>query len=231
MHIVTAHAAGPVLLSQYGTGEEWDRLGLELLSNGEPSLALAAFSEAQALTPASLSFALHVVEAACACGQTAAALDRADAACDRDPLDPVAPVMRGVLLDRLGQREAAIDALMVAYALAPDSAAAAMFLGGLLARANRLKEAEQALAAAAELDPDNAMVQNDRAAVLIRLHRHADARRLLLDVGDAAGPPGAVSSKAAIYAMTADGKINTLRQGTNGFWCLPDDPSRLIRAL
>ena len=38
--------------------------------------------------------------------------------------------------------------------------------------------------------------------------------------------PAAVSSKAAIYAMTADGKMKTLRENsTNGFWCMADDPS------
>jgi len=38
--------------------------------------------------------------------------------------------------------------------------------------------------------------------------------------------PAAVSSKAAIYAMTADGKMKTLRENsTNGFWCMADDPT------
>src|SRR4051812_23020145 len=37
--------------------------------------------------------------------------------------------------------------------------------------------------------------------------------------------PLAVSSKAAIYSMGADGKMKTLREGTNGFWCMPDDPT------
>jgi hypothetical protein len=40
-----------------------------------------------------------------------------------------------------------------------------------------------------------------------------------------AAAPAAVSSKAAIYAAGADGKMRTLREGTNGFWCMPDDPA------
>jgi hypothetical protein len=40
-----------------------------------------------------------------------------------------------------------------------------------------------------------------------------------------AAAPAAVSSQAAIYAMGADGKMRTLREGSNGFWCMPDDPT------
>jgi hypothetical protein len=37
--------------------------------------------------------------------------------------------------------------------------------------------------------------------------------------------PAAVGAGATIYAFGADGKMKTLREGTNGFWCLPNDPS------
>lgn len=40
-----------------------------------------------------------------------------------------------------------------------------------------------------------------------------------------AAAPAAVSSSAAIYAMGVDGKMRTLREGKNGFWCMPDDPT------
>lgn len=36
--------------------------------------------------------------------------------------------------------------------------------------------------------------------------------------------PKAVSKAATIVAMNADGSMRTLRQGTNGFTCMPDDP-------
>ena len=36
--------------------------------------------------------------------------------------------------------------------------------------------------------------------------------------------PAAVGSGATIYAMDATGAITTLREGTNGFWCMPDNP-------
>lgn len=37
--------------------------------------------------------------------------------------------------------------------------------------------------------------------------------------------PSAVSAEATVYAMTPDGKLKTLREGKNGWWCMPDDPS------
>src|SRR4026208_2256357 len=36
--------------------------------------------------------------------------------------------------------------------------------------------------------------------------------------------PAAVSSGATIYAPQADGSMKTLREGNNGFWCMPNDP-------
>jgi len=37
--------------------------------------------------------------------------------------------------------------------------------------------------------------------------------------------PGKVSAKATIIAMGADGKMRTLREGSNGFTCMPDNPA------
>jgi hypothetical protein len=37
--------------------------------------------------------------------------------------------------------------------------------------------------------------------------------------------PAAVSSQAAIYAMNENGEMKTLREGTNGWWCMPDSPA------
>src|SRR5579872_4603755 len=37
--------------------------------------------------------------------------------------------------------------------------------------------------------------------------------------------PAAVSRHATIVAMEADGKMRTLRKGTNGFTCMPDNPA------
>ena len=36
--------------------------------------------------------------------------------------------------------------------------------------------------------------------------------------------PKAVGESATIVAMNADGSMRTLRQGSNGFTCMPDDP-------
>ena len=37
--------------------------------------------------------------------------------------------------------------------------------------------------------------------------------------------PAAISSEAAIHNFAADGSMTTLREGTNGWWCMPDFPS------
>ncbi|HRA94662.1 MAG TPA: hypothetical protein PLL12_11920 [Aestuariivirga sp.] len=37
--------------------------------------------------------------------------------------------------------------------------------------------------------------------------------------------PAAVGAGATIYAPQADGSMKTLREGTNGFWCMPDNPA------
>ena len=36
--------------------------------------------------------------------------------------------------------------------------------------------------------------------------------------------PAAVAKKATIITMEADGKMRTIRKGTNGFTCMPDNP-------
>ena len=52
----------------------------------------------------------------------------------------------------------------------------------------------------------------------------ADADADMIKSAEAAAPI-AVSGGAAIYAMDADGKMRTLREGSNGWWCMPDTPS------
>lgn len=53
--------------------------------------------------------------------------------------------------------------------------------------------------------------------------QHADDSAITRNAESAA--PTAVSAAATIYAFASDGKMRTLREGTNGFWCMPDDPS------
>lgn len=36
--------------------------------------------------------------------------------------------------------------------------------------------------------------------------------------------PAAVAAGATIYSVDASGAMTTLREGTNGFWCMPDYP-------
>lgn len=40
-----------------------------------------------------------------------------------------------------------------------------------------------------------------------------------------AAAPAALSSEAAIYAAGAKGEMRTLREGKNGWWCMPDSPA------
>jgi len=37
--------------------------------------------------------------------------------------------------------------------------------------------------------------------------------------------PGAVARGAAIHTVDEKGTMRTLREGTNGFWCMPDNPA------
>jgi len=41
----------------------------------------------------------------------------------------------------------------------------------------------------------------------------------------ASAAPAAVGKAATVVAMTADGKMRTLRKGTNAFTCMPDNPA------
>ena len=159
--------------------QAWDTLGLSLLLTGNPAAAEAAFAEAQRIEPGMLDYALHRINAALAADTASTELIRLEQVCLANPLDPVAPTAKGVLLEHLGYREDAICALMTASALSPDAARPAAILGGLLARSHRGREAEKILAHAIALDPDNAQLQNDRATVLMRLHRHAEAKEAL----------------------------------------------------
>jgi predicted O-linked N-acetylglucosamine transferase (SPINDLY family) len=165
----------------------WDTLGIALQATGDAASAELAFATAQELAPRALDYALHRVEAACAAGNGENLLARLEAAGDGDPLNPVPPTARGLLLERLGRRAEAADALETAVALAPDAALPACFLGEVLARCNRLGEAEAALRRASELDPANERLRGTRATVLFRVHRHAEARDELLRAIDRHG--------------------------------------------
>jgi hypothetical protein len=52
----------------------------------------------------------------------------------------------------------------------------------------------------------------------------ADGDADLIKSAESAGP-AAVSSGATIYAADESGKMKTLREGNNGWWCMPDTPS------
>jgi len=167
--------------------EAWHVLGLALVMTGDTSLAHTAFIEAQRLEPGVAEHALRGIEAAQAAGDAEAELVRLELAALDDPLNPVWPLARGALLERLGNRLAAIDALETATALAPDSPLANALLGGALARAYRHGDADAVLQRAIALDPDNTDLLNMRSVVLMRLHRHADSRALLLDMRERFG--------------------------------------------
>jgi hypothetical protein len=51
----------------------------------------------------------------------------------------------------------------------------------------------------------------------------ADDAELIRSAESAA--PAAVSSRATIYNVDATGAMTTLREGSNGFWCMADNPA------
>ena len=50
------------------------------------------------------------------------------------------------------------------------------------------------------------------------------ADKSMIASAETAAPPG-ISKNAAVIAVGADGKMRTLREGTNGFACMPDSPA------
>lgn len=60
-------------------------------------------------------------------------------------------------------------------------------------------------------------------AVSLAAAAHADEATAIKSAESAAPP--AVAAGAAIYAADASGAMKTLREGTNGFWCMPDNPA------
>jgi hypothetical protein len=52
----------------------------------------------------------------------------------------------------------------------------------------------------------------------------ADANADMIKSAESAAP-AAVASEAAIYAVDDKGAMSTLREGKNGWWCMPDSPA------
>lgn len=168
--------------------DAWSTLGRAYMEAKEPTLAMAAFVRAQRLAPRDLSYAHHQADAAIAarCGEFEVV--RLETLSERDPLNPVPHIARGLILDRLGLLDPAIDALEAAVTLAPAAKEPIAILAGVLSRSSRARQAEDALRKARLLDPGSPRLMNDHAAVLMRLHRHAEARVLLRDVLYENGP-------------------------------------------
>jgi predicted O-linked N-acetylglucosamine transferase (SPINDLY family) len=175
-----------------GNPEAWSTLGRAYMDAEAPALALAAFTRARRLTPRSIALAHQLVAAALAAGRGAEEAARLAVMSERDPLNPVPHIARGLLLDRLGLLDPAVDALEAAVALAPDAREPIQILAGVLSRTSRSREAEAALRQALDLDPNNPRLMNDHAAVLMRVHRHAEAAALLREVLRRNGPHASV---------------------------------------
>jgi len=52
----------------------------------------------------------------------------------------------------------------------------------------------------------------------------ADGDADIIASAESAAPKG-VASGTAVYVMNADGTMRTVREGSNGFWCMPDFPT------
>jgi len=62
------------------------------------------------------------------------------------------------------------------------------------------------------------------AAAMMVAPAFADGDADLIKSAESAAP-AAVSSGATIFAMGDDGAMRTLREGSNGWWCMPDSPA------
>ena len=158
----------------------------------QPHWRFAAFTRRATVGTASFALVHTVVAAALAAESGMAEAARQEVLSERDPLNPIPHITRGLLLDRLGLLDPAIDALEAAVALAPDAREPVRILAGVLTRTTRTREADAALRQALELDPRNPQLMNDRAAVLMRVHRHAEASALLREVLDRQGPHASI---------------------------------------
>lgn len=75
-----------------------------------------------------------------------------------------------------------------------------------------------ALAAPAAIAADDAMATKGKQATLTAADRKAIASAMR-------AAPKKVSAAATIVAMGSDGQMRTLREGSNGFTCMPDNPA------
>lgn len=62
------------------------------------------------------------------------------------------------------------------------------------------------------------------ASSLVAIERAAGADDAALIKSAESAAPAGVAKDASIHAMDEQGKMRTLREGTNGFWCMPDNP-------
>jgi protein O-GlcNAc transferase len=171
-----------------GNADAWSTLGCAYMDAEVPGLALASFRRAQRLAPGSIAAVHRLVAAALAAGQGTEEAARLQTFSDRDPLDPILHLARGLILDGLGLLDQAVDALEAAVALAPEAREPIRLLAGILSQTTRSREAEAALRQALELDPTNTQLMNDHAVLLMRVNRHADARDLLRELSWRDGP-------------------------------------------
>jgi predicted Zn-dependent protease len=91
--------------------DAWSTLGRAYADAGSPGLALAAFRRAQRLAPGSIAIVHRLVAVALAAGQATQEVARLDALSERDPLNPILHLARGLILDGLGLLDPAVDAL------------------------------------------------------------------------------------------------------------------------
>ena len=68
------------------------------------------------------------------------------------------------------------------------------------------------------------VISTTAAWVLVTGTVHAEETAALIKSAESAAP-AAISSGAAIYGMDDKGNMMTLREGNNGWWCMPDSPA------
>ncbi len=184
--------AQPLLLRACGVvpgdWQAWDALGIALAMTGDMAAAETALYRALDLAPDPLPIVPRFVAAVLAAGHEQGEAARQDLRADAAPLDPVPPLIAGLLLAHSGEFAEALDRLEAAGLLAPRSAPIARAIAEVMIRAGQPRAAIAALKRAIALEPDDLGLRNNLGAVLTRAHLYSEAETVLRGVLADGGP-------------------------------------------
>lgn len=185
-------AAQPLLLRACGVTpgdwQAWDALGIALAMSGDAAAAETALYRALDLAPEPLPIVPRFVAAVLAAGHERGEAARQDFRAEAAPLDPLPPLIAGLLLAHLGEFAEALDRLETAALLVPHSAPIARAVAEALIRAGQPRAAVTALKRAVALEPHDLGLRNNLGAMLTRVHKFGEAETVLRGVLADGGP-------------------------------------------